>query len=128
MEGKMTLIFAGLLIFAVWFYILFVRPFLIDRFPPFGKFAAVERALFDRSRTILAARMYWIGGALLGIQQIAASAGLDATPIINEAAKMIPEQYRGLVVAVALFITGLSFEWLRKKTTTPVGVVAQGNG
>jgi hypothetical protein len=88
----------------------------------------LERALFDRSRTILAARMYWIGGALLGIQQIAASAGLDATPIINEAAKMIPEQYRGLVVAVALFITGLSFEWLRKKTTTPVGVVAQGNG
>jgi hypothetical protein len=117
----MVLIISGLVIFALWLYVLFIRPLLLKKYPSFGEFAKWEARLYDRSRTILIARGYWIGGILVAAQQFAAAAGLDVTPIVNELAKAIPEGYRGLAIAAFLFITGIVFEWLRKVTRKPVG-------
>ncbi len=117
----MLLIVFGTVIIAMWAYILFIRPRLIEKYPAFGKFAKFEQVLFDKSRTVLAARLYSIGGVVVGIQALAASAGLDVTPIINELAKLIPEGYRSLAVGIFLLLTGIAFEWLRKATTKPVG-------
>jgi hypothetical protein len=116
----MILIILGAAIIIVWAYILFIRPRLIVKHPEFGKFAKAEEALFAKSRTILAARLYWVGGLLVGLQQLAAQAGVDTTPVTNELAKMIPEGYRSLAVGVAMLVTGVGFEWLRRVTTSPI--------
>jgi hypothetical protein len=121
----MFLMVLGIVIILAWIYVLFLRPYLVAKYPAFGKFSAIEQTLFDKSRTILASRLYSIGGALVALQAMAASAGLDVTPIVQELAKWIPEGYRSLAVGIFLFLTGLAFEWLRKVTDGPVGSSAK---
>ena len=117
----MFLMIAGVVIFLIWAYILFARPYLSEKFPStYGRFAKIEQTLFERSRTILVARSYWFGGLLLSAHELAAAAGLDVTPFISEVSKLIPEGYRGMAVAGFMFVTGLIFAWLRKRTTGPV--------
>jgi hypothetical protein len=116
----MFLIFMSIAIVVVWGFVLFLRPYLITKYPAYGKYAETETALFNKSRTILISRLYWIGGLLIGIQSLAASAGLNITPFIDELSKAIPEGYRPLAIAAFLFVTGVCFEWLRKNTTSPI--------
>jgi hypothetical protein len=119
----MLLIIIAVSVLVVWAYVLFLRPFLIAKYPTtFGKFAAVEGALWDQSRSILIARGYSLAGILVGLQGLASAAGVDVTPFITELGKAIPEGYRTLAISGFLILTGIGFEWLRRVTTKPLGV------
>ncbi len=100
-----------------WIYILFIREFVLQRFPVAFQ---IEALLFKRSRTLLISWLYCIEGLLVGLQALAESAGLDVTPVITEVSNFIPQKYRGLAVALFLFLTGLAFSWLRSVTTKPL--------
>ncbi len=87
-------------------------------------FAVVAAFLFyvlwDKSRSILASRLYWLGGAILAIHEVLANSGVDLTPVTDQLTAFIPERWRGLAMAVWLVSTGLLFEWLRHITTQPL--------
>lgn len=120
---------AGIVIFVGWAYVLFIRPQLIKSFPnTFGKFVAAEGVLFAKSRTILIARIYSIGGIILAIHGFVLTSGTDTTAFVTELGKLIPEQYRALALSGFLFATGLGFEWLRRVTTGGVGTSANPEG
>lgn len=115
------LIFFGLIVIAIVAYMWFLRPTLAQKHPElFSKIDEIEAILIDRSRTILASRLYWVGGALLAFHDGLGTIGFDWQPYVNQIAALIPEQWRGLAIAVAMVGTGLLFEWLRKKTTQPL--------
>jgi hypothetical protein len=116
----MFFIVSGMVILLGWTYVFFIRPYLVAHYPLYGKFAEFESAFYLKSRTILMARLYWVGGIVVALQQLAASAGLDVTPLVQEMAKWIPDGYRSLAVAFVMFATGLIFEALRRKTIAPV--------
>ena len=112
---------AGIIIFVLWAYVLFIRPQLRDWFPEFfDRVNMIEWWLWDNSRTIISARLYWVGGILIAIHDFVAEQGADMTPFLNEAANLIPERYRPLALAGALVFTGALFEWLRRITTQPL--------
>ena len=112
---------AGIAIFVAWAYFMFGRPFFERRYPnAFARINTIEAALWKNSKTILAARFYWVGGLVIGAHDWLAQSGYDVTPMVNEIAAFIPEQYRPLVLAAFLFFSGLLFEWLRWLTTSPV--------
>lgn len=94
-------------------------------------FAAIEPyelALFKKSETILVGRLLWVGGLLVtfydGLAIFVSS--LDLTPVTTRLFDyaQIPPDMRG--VATTAFITGLGYliNWLRKRTTKPIEVVA----
>jgi hypothetical protein len=117
----MFLFGCAIVIFVAWVYVVFVRPRLAANYPAtFEKIDAIELKLWSASRTILFARLYWVGGLVIGAHDLIAQAGADWTPLVNEAAAFIPERYRPLALAAFLFGTGVLYEWLRRITTTPV--------
>lgn len=117
----MTLIIAGVFIFLVWFYVLFARDFLIKRWPDqWGWWHTFEDKLWSGSKTIIVARAYQLGGWLLALQTMLASAGIDTTPFTNQLAEFIPERYRPLALSGGMILTGLAFVWLRKRTSQTV--------
>ena len=64
----MFLIFCGAVVIGAWVYVKFARPRIAARWPlEFEKIAAVETWLWEKSRTILVARLYWVGGAVIGL-------------------------------------------------------------
>lgn len=112
---------AGIAIFVAWAYFMFGRPLLVKRFPgAFDRINAIEGALWKNSKTLLVARFYWVGGLAIGAHDWLAQNGFDMTPMLNEIAAFIPEQYRPLALAGFLFFSGIIFEWLRWLTTEPV--------
>ena len=112
------LILLGVLIVVGWGYIFFLRPVLKKRYPATWEIIdRVEATLWDRSRTMLSARLYWLSGALVSIHELGAAAGLDWTPFTDAVGGLVPEQWRGLLVGGILIVTGLLFAWLRKVTT-----------
>ncbi len=117
----MLLIVLGVIILVIWIYVIFVRNWLESKFPDeYGWLNKTERMLWDKSRTILVARFYWLAGLLVGLQQLAASAGVDVTPFVTQLSEYIPEGYRGLAISLSMIVTGVGFEYLRKLTTNPV--------
>jgi len=116
---KYFLLYCGIAVLVLWIYILFVREWLVDRWPDQFKWwhEQVEDKLWDRSRTILTARLYWVGSIVIALHEFFAQYGMDWTPITQEISKLIPEQYRGLALALMLGLTGIAFEWLRRVTT-----------
>jgi hypothetical protein len=125
----MLLIIIGTGIIVVWSYILWGREFLVEHFPG-GRIQwwheEIEDKLWASSRTILAARGYQLAGALVALQGIAASAGVDVTPVVNELAKLVPEGYRGLALGLGMVFTGIAFEWLRRISSGAVGDKQEG--
>jgi hypothetical protein len=112
------LLWCALVVFLAWAYIFFGRPLLMNRFPTLWSYIdPAERWLVDRSRTLIVARLYWIGGIVIAIHDTLASYGMDWTPLVNEVTNLIPEQYRPLLLAGFLALTGVAFEWLRRVTT-----------
>lgn len=87
-----------------------------------------EIAVFQKSETILIGRLLWVGGLLVtfydGIAIFMSS--LDLTPVTTRLFDFahVPPDMRG--VATTAFITGLGYliNWLRKRTTKPLEVVA----
>jgi hypothetical protein len=94
-------------------------------------FAAIEPyelALFKKSETILVGRLLWVGGILVTFYDSIAifASGLDLTPVTTRAFDFlgVPTDMRG--VATTAFITAIGYliNWLRKRTTKPIEVVA----
>ena len=112
------LVVFGLIVVALVAYMTFVRPILAQKYPDlFTKLDEIEKLLIQRSRTLLASRLYWIGGLVLAFHDGLAGVGVDWTPIVDQVSQMIPTQYRSLAAAMVMVGTGLLFEWLRHKTT-----------
>ena len=108
----------------IWVYILFVREWLAHESPWASYFQwlhALEDTLWDRSRTILVGRAYWLGGIVIALQSLITEAGIDTTPLLTEVGKLIPEQWRSLALGLFLFATGIAITWLRKRTTKALG-------
>jgi hypothetical protein len=120
----MFLIVVGVVIFLVWFYVLFLREWLLAIWPErLTRWHEIENALWLNSRQIIVSRLYWVGGAVVGIHEWAAAAGFDFTPITQQITDLIPETYQKFVpvaVSLLLIITGWVFERLRKSTTEPL--------
>lgn len=121
----MFLILCGATIIAAWAYILFIREWLVANWPDrFGWWHQLEDTLWAKSRTLLIARLYTIGGIVVAIHDALASAGLDWTPLttqITNAIGFIPENLRALALGLFLMLTGIAFEKLRQWTTGPIG-------
>lgn len=119
----MLFIIAGIVTFIVWAYVLFVREWAERKFPDSFYSKVIHQAedkLWLNSRQILVGRLYWVGSIVLAIHELAISAGYDMTPLTKEIAAFIPENYRGFALALALFLTGIGIEWLRRVTTQPL--------
>ena len=72
------LLWCALIVFLTWAYIFFGRPLLMNRFPTLWSYIdPVENWLVDCSRTLIVARLYWIGGILIAIHDSLASYGMD---------------------------------------------------
>jgi hypothetical protein len=107
-----------------WIYILFVRELLVEMWPAkFARWHAVEDKLWDRSRTLLIARLYIAGSIIIAVHDaLAAQGAIDWTPLITQITSVVPEPYRPIALAVWLALTGVAMEWLRRTTT---GTVAE---
>lgn len=93
------------------------RPELAETWEMVDRF---EARLWDRSRTILAARLMWIPGALIVAHDSIAALGVDWTPVMSQVTLMLPEQFRPLLTPLVAIISGLLFARLRKMTTQPL--------
>lgn len=124
----MFLIILGVIIFIVWAYILFIRGWILTKWPDqVGPWLAIEDNLWAKSRTILGARLYWVGGVIVGLHDLAGAAGIDVTPITSQLSEFIPPAYRGLALSLGLAMTGVLFEYLRRRTTVPVAEIGDKN-
>jgi len=111
-------VIAGVIVY--WFGL---RPWLRTVPTLAGVWSAVDRieaAFWDRSRTILAARLMWIPAVLLAAHDFVASVAVDWTPITAQLLSYLPEAYRPLALPVALALAARLFEYLRKITKKPL--------
>ncbi len=124
-------ILAILLVLILW-YVLAGRAWLKTKSWAqgfFSKIEPIEIALFRKSETILVGRMMWLGGGLVGLHDSLAIfgaqfVGLDWMPVTSRVLADVPEDMRGLVITAAFTAIGLLINWLRKRTTMPIEVVA----
>jgi hypothetical protein len=124
----MFLIILGVIIFMVWSYILFIRVWMLSKWPDqVGWWHTIEDNLWAKSRTILGARLYWVSGAIIALHDLAAAAGIDVTPITTQLSEFIAPEYRGLALSAGLAATGILFEYLRRVTTVPVADIGAKN-
>lgn len=122
------LVFVPFGLFLLW-YILTGREYLKKQAWAQGFFRAVEPIeifLFQKSETILAGRLLWATSALVAAHDAVAAfaSTLNWTPVTNRLLSSVPEDLRGLVISVIPFGIGLLINWLRKRTTKPLEVVA----
>lgn len=100
-----------------------LRPWLRSQPALAGVWVVVDKAeaaLWARSRTILAARLMWIPGALVGLHDAVAALGVDWAPFTTQVLQLVPEAYRPLLPPLCAILVGLLFEHLRKLTTKPL--------
>ncbi len=93
--------------------------------PFFDWIEPIEIALWDKSETMLTARLLWLGGFLVtGYDALAVFLPtLDLTPLTDRLLASVPQDLRGLVVSGAIGLLGLLIAWLRKRTTKPLELV-----
>lgn len=112
-------------------YALTIRPWLKTKPWASGYFSWIEPfeiALFQKSETILVGRLLWLGGLLVtfydGIAIFMSS--LDLTPITTRLFDFlhIPTDMRGVTTTAFITALGYLINWLRKRTTKPLPVVA----
>jgi hypothetical protein len=74
----------------------------------------IESWAWDKSRTLLVSRLYLVAGVLLAVHDglLPILGAVDITPFI-------PEQYQKFY-PMALALTGVLFEWLRRVTKEPL--------
>ena len=113
----MTVALAGL-IFAmgvVLIYVFGIKPLIRNhpRFKPFYDWLEpIEVSLWNKSRTLLLARLYSLAGFLITAQAVLDSSGVDWLSLFP-----IPEGY-ARYVGPAVWVTGLLFARMRKMTTS----------
>jgi len=125
------LIPAGVIVALLVAYAMFGRKWLKRQSWTTGFFEWIEPfevALFQKSETILVGRLLWVGGLLVTLYDGLAvfMSSLDLTPVTTRLFDFlhIPPDMRS--VAATAFITGLGYliNWLRKRTSKPLEVVA----
>jgi H+/Cl- antiporter ClcA len=88
----------------------------------------LELALFKKSETILIGRVLWVGGLFVTAYDTVALfiGSLDLTPLTTRVFDwlQIPPDMRNLSVTAFIGIIGLLINWLRKRTTKPLELVA----
>lgn len=92
----------------------------------FKKIDPLERWLYRKSETLLFGRLLWVGGLIVSAHDVLAVAlpTMDLSPVTNRLLADVPEDLRGVVISSVLFVIGLVVNWLRKRTTKPIEVVA----
>ncbi len=121
-----VLILLALLVLA---YVLEGRAWLKTKPWTQGLFAWIEPceiALYKKSETLLAGRLLSVGGFLVSAYDTLALAvpQLDLTPVTNRLLHQVPDDLRGLVLSGACVGAGQLISWLRKRTSTPLEIVA----
>src|SRR5262249_60343102 len=81
--------------------------------PIYDKLAPLEAALWQKSRTMLFARLYQLAGLLVTVEAAMAESGIDWLPLVP-----IPQQDK-IYVGPRLWLTGTLFAQLRKSTREP---------
>lgn len=122
---------ASLAALLLW-YVLAGRAWLKTQPWAKGFFAAIEPielALFKKSETILVGRLLWLGGGLVTAYDAVVTfggnlIGVDWTPVTARLLAGVPDDMRGFVVTMGITMIGLLINWLRKRTTKPVDLVA----
>lgn len=111
----MTLLAVGVtVVVLVWVYIVFLRERLLE-----GTWIhRIEDKLWAKSRQILIARLYVVGGIVVFVHDYLAAQGFDYTPITQQITDRVPEKYRPFALLVYFGLTGLLYEWLRRTTTS----------
>ena len=106
-------------------YLFIIRP-ILQKQPAFSETFKAEASFFTKLRaklagwkTKIAARLVGLGGIIVGLQTFLQASGVDITPFTTELSNMIPEKYRGLLVAGSMIGVGLLFTWLRRVTDNP---------
>lgn len=86
----------------------------------------IEAMLYRKSETILVGRMLWVGGAIVTAYDSLAvfASSLDLTPVTARLLYFVPEDMRGIVVSAAIGLLGLIINWMRKRTSKPLELVA----
>lgn len=112
----------------VW-YALVGRAWLKTKPATMGFFAWIEPteiALYRKSETLLMGRLLSVGGLLVTAYDTMAVmfSGLDLTPVTSRVLSKVPDDMRGLVVTATFAAIGFLISWLRKRTTTPIELVA----
>lgn len=110
-------------------YVMWLRKWLKTKRWADGFFKAIEPfeiALYKKSETLLLSRSVWVGSAMVTAYDSVAvfATSLDLTPLTSRLLKDIPEDLRGLVISALIGGLGLLIGWLRKRTTTPIEIVA----
>lgn len=112
-------------------YALVVRPWLKTQSWSQGFFNLVEPielAFFKKSETILVGRLLWVSGLVVTFYDFLAVfvQGLDLTPVTTRVFDFLHIAPDLRSVATSAFLTGigLMINWLRKRTTKPVELVA----
>lgn len=108
-----------------WF---FLRPILRQRadlkhfYDLADGFWAKVSLLLHGLKTILVARLVWVGGLSVAAHDMVAPllAGADWQPVIPVLLARLPDEWRGIVITLAFAALGAVFEWLRRVTTGPV--------
>ena len=78
------------------------------------------KAFFLHSRTILAARIVWLAGAVTMLESTFVAAGLDWTPLLMRLYATVPADLRPLAISATVTAAGAGFEYLRRITTGPL--------
>ncbi len=109
------------LLFAVvaMLYMFVLRPKLKSWFPGFYAWLdPMVAALWAKSRTLLMARLTWVGGLVSGASAV--TGGVDWTAVAHKLVAFLPAQYQdlgeALLIPVAIATLGGIFEWLRHVT------------
>lgn len=88
----------------------------------------IELALYQKSETILVGRLLWVGSGIVTFYDTIATfvTSLDLTPLTTRIfdTLQIPPDMRNLSISAFIGIVGLLINWLRKRTTKPLELVA----
>jgi hypothetical protein len=117
---------ALLVVYALW-----GRPWLKQQpwaQPFFTWIEPFELVLYKKSETILMGRLLWAGGGFVTLYDSVAAfiPSLDLSPLTTRIfdGLHIPADMRGLIGSAFIAGIGLVINWLRKRTTKPIEIVA----
>lgn len=126
-----AIIILCLIVAVLFLYAIVIRPWLKNQ-PWAVRFFAwidpLELALFKKSEQVLAGRLLWLGGLIVGAYDAVGAyfSSLDFTPLTTRVFDWlhIPQDMRGLTLSAFVTALGLMIVNLRKKVTKPLELVA----
>lgn len=121
----------AILIAVILWYALRGRAWLKERSWTHAFFAWIEPLeifLYQKSETILIGRLLWLGGIVVTFYDALAvfARSLDLTPLTTRIFDFlhVPLDMRGMVTAALVTALGYLMNWMRKRVTKPVELVA----